>query len=110
MTIDWTRCATTPREHQKDGATILVLPSEPERLRVIPGAVLLADQVGCGKTKQQIDAAQVVFEQGEIDTCVVVLPAMARGVWGDPRPSMGEGPPGSSDAVPAEPELLARLR
>lgn len=90
MTIDWTRCATVPREHQKDGATVLVRPSEPALGRVIDRVFLLADQVGCGKTKQQIDATQVVFEQGEIDTAVVVAPAFARGVWADPRPSMGE--------------------
>jgi SNF2 family DNA or RNA helicase len=76
------------------------MPSEPERGRIAPGVFLLADQVGCGKTKQLIDAAQVVYEAGEIDTVVVVCPAFARGVWADPNPKLGEVAKHSWPSVP----------
>lgn len=39
------------------------------------------DEMGVGKTKQTIDAASILFENGEIDTVVVVCPASVRGVW-----------------------------
>lgn len=41
--------------------------------------------MGAGKTKQVIDAAQVLFEQGEIDSVIVVSPASVRSVWFDPE-------------------------
>lgn len=88
--IDWSRCATVPREHQRDGVVILCRDVEPARGRVIPRVFLLADQVGCGKTKQQIDACQIIYEAKQIDTVVVVAPAAARGVWADPEPALGE--------------------
>lgn len=51
---------------------------------------LLADEVGCGKTKQIIDAAQLLFEAGELDLILVLCPAFARGVWANPDPALGE--------------------
>lgn len=39
---------------------------------------LLADEVGCGKTKQIIDAAQLLFKAGELDLILVLCPAIGR--------------------------------
>lgn len=50
----------------------------------------LFDKVGAGKTKQIIDAAQVLYEAGEVDTMLVVSPASVRGVWSNPDPVLGE--------------------
>jgi SNF2 family DNA or RNA helicase len=78
--IDWSRAATIPRQHQIDGVEALL--KRP--------MFMLADEVGSGKSKQVIDAAQILYEQGEIDTVVVLCPAFARGVWGNPNPALGE--------------------
>lgn len=78
--LDWSRCATVPRQHQKDGVkALLQLP-----------AMLLADEVGAGKSKQIIDTAQLLYESNQIDTIVVLCPAAARGVWANPHPALGE--------------------
>jgi SNF2 family DNA or RNA helicase len=78
--IDWSRCATTPRDHQRVGVAMLL--RNP--------LMLLADEVGAGKSKQIVDTAQILFEAREIDAVVVVGPAFARGVWSDPDPALGE--------------------
>lgn len=44
---------------------------------------LLADEMGAGKTKQVIDAAQAMCEAGVIDRVIVVAPASVRDVWCD---------------------------
>jgi len=41
----------------------------------------LADEMGAGKTKQVIDAAQVLHRQDILDRIVVVCPAAVRDVW-----------------------------
>lgn len=41
----------------------------------------LFDEMGAGKTKQVIDAAQVLFWMGVIDQVIVVCPAAVRSVW-----------------------------
>lgn len=44
--------------------------------------LMLADVMGLGKTKQVIDAAQVLREQGEVDHVIVVAPVASRAlVW-----------------------------
>lgn len=78
--IDWARCATTPKEHQKDGVRALL-----QRLYF-----MLAHEVGAGKSKIVIDTNQILWEAGLIDTVVVACPAFARGVWGNPDPALGE--------------------
>lgn len=95
--IDWSRCTTEPRAHQRVGVTWLTTDADPERGRVIPRVYLLGDEVGAGKSKQVVDAAQILSErlipgtaQRTIDTVLVVGPAAARGVWADPRPALGE--------------------
>lgn len=69
-----------PKQHQRDGVHALV-----ER-----DIFMLADEVGCGKTKQVIDSAQILFERGDIDLVLVLCPAFARGVWANPDPALGE--------------------
>ena len=45
----------------------------------------LFDEMGAGKTKQVIDAAQILYEAGRIDTALVVAPSAVRSVWTDPE-------------------------
>jgi hypothetical protein len=45
----------------------------------------LTDEMGAGKTCQVINAAQVLFFEGIIDTVLVVAPASVRAVWFDPE-------------------------
>lgn len=78
--IDWSRCKTTPKQHQKDG--VLALLKRPH--------FMLAHQVGAGKSKIVVDASQIMFEHAMINTVVVNCPAFARGVWANPNPVIGE--------------------
>jgi IS1 family transposase len=80
VTIDWSLAKTKPRQHQIAGTQALI-----DNL-----FFALFDQVGAGKTKQVIDAAQALFMEGVIDTVVVVAPAFARVVWANPDPMIGE--------------------
>jgi hypothetical protein len=80
LEINWTHCATKPRDHQMFGVKWLL--KHP--------AALLADEVGAGKSKQIVDTSQILFQGGEIDAVVVDCPAAARGVWADPDPALGE--------------------
>ncbi len=43
----------------------------------------LFDEMGIGKTKQVIDAAQVLFTDGKIQQVIVVCPGSVRSVWYD---------------------------
>lgn len=45
----------------------------------------LFDEMGVGKTKQTIDATQVLFRIGAIKKVMVVCPASVRSVWFDPE-------------------------
>ncbi len=44
---------------------------------------MLADEMGAGKTKQVIDAAQLLYEMGIIHRVIVITPASVRSVWYD---------------------------
>jgi SNF2 family DNA or RNA helicase len=88
--LDWSRCRLEPYAHQRIGVRELAMPTNPKIGRVIPNVLALGDQVGAGKSKQEIDAAQFVYLSGEIDTMVVVTPGFARSVWSDPDPILGE--------------------
>lgn len=81
--IDLTRSRIPPYEHQVFGVQWLYDLVRPDEGRVVPGALLLADEMGAGKTKQCIDAAQSLFEDGLIHTVIVVAPAPVRSVWHD---------------------------
>lgn len=65
------RCRLPPYTHQRIGVKSIV--ANP--------FFLLADEMGAGKTKQAIDAAQVLFVMGVITKVVVISPAAVRGVW-----------------------------
>lgn len=69
------RIQTTPRDHQIDGVEALL--SNPY--------FAIFDEMGAGKTKQGIDAAQVLFIRGLIDNVMVVCPAPVRSVWVEPE-------------------------
>ena len=56
---------------------------EGTRLIVRNPHFLLADEPGAGKTKQVIDAAQVLFARGIIDRAIVICPATLRSLWFD---------------------------
>lgn len=43
----------------------------------------LFDEMGIGKTRQVIDAAQVLFTQGKINQVLVIAPGAVRSVWYD---------------------------
>ena len=73
--LDLSRCPITPAAHQVIGV---------ERIVAHP-YFFLADGMGAGKTKQTIDAAQVLFERNVIDTVVVLCPTYVREVWFDPE-------------------------
>jgi hypothetical protein len=76
--------------HQLDGVMELVNDTNPERGRVVPYAFALFNEVGSGKTKEVIDAAQILYLSGDVDTVIAVAPGYARGVWADIDPMLGE--------------------
>lgn len=85
--MNWTdRCRLPPYRHQFVGVDRLV--NDPPGL--IPGVVFLFDEVGAGKTKQVIDAAQEAFARKQIDAVLVLAPSFARSVWAHPDPALGE--------------------
>lgn len=88
------------RAHQLEGVEQLVLDDDPRRGRVIPFAFALFDEVGAGKTKQVIDACQVLYLGNEIDTVVVITPGFARSTWAEEDPDLGEVAKHAWDIVP----------
>jgi hypothetical protein len=70
-TLDLLNSRLLPFLHQVDGIEALV--KNP--------VFALFDDMGAGKTKQDIDAAQVLHTVGAIDRVVVVCPAPVRDVW-----------------------------
>lgn len=73
--IDLSSARLKPFDHQRVGVEKLV--EQP--------VFFLADEQGAGKTKQVIDAAQVLFDLNIIDRVLIVCPASVRGVWFDPE-------------------------
>ena len=70
-----------PAEHQIIGTKALI----DEKVFAI------FDDPGTGKSKQVIDAADVMFAKKEIDCLIIVCPAQCRSVWGRPqRRGVGE--------------------
>lgn len=72
-TPDWSRSRLPPFQHQRE---------DTEWLLDKPYA-FIASQMRTGKTKVVIDAAQFLFERGDIDRVVVITPAPVRDVWAD---------------------------
>jgi hypothetical protein len=60
----------------------------------------LFDEVGAGKTKQVVDASQILFKQGRIDTMLVITPGFARSTWAESDPLLGEVAKHAWDTVP----------
>lgn len=71
MNLDLSRCKYTPRKYQIEGVEKLVSQS----------TIGLYDDMGLGKSKQVLDAVQVLFMQGVIDKVLVICPNNVRGVW-----------------------------
>lgn len=71
ITINPSRFKTPPFAHQLTGI----------RKLVDNEAFALFDEMGAGKSKQVIDAACVLAEDGNLDTVIIVTPASARTVW-----------------------------
>ncbi len=76
--------------HQLDGVVELCNDVNPARNRSVPRCFALFNQVGSGKTKETIDAAQILYLADEIDTVIAVGPGYARSVWADEDPALGE--------------------
>lgn len=100
ITEEWIeRSRQKPYTHQITGVTAIL--NKP--------FFMLADEMGAGKTKQVIDAAQVLFVTGQIDRVVVLAPAAVRGVWFDPE--FGELKKHLWENLPSKvTELHARVR
>ena len=87
--------------HQVIGVDRLSSKVEPELGRTSPGCFALFDEQGCGKSKQVIDAATVLFQRDEIDEVIVIVPGPnVRSVWYDPE--LGQLADHLWDDVPAE--------
>lgn len=71
--VDLSRARLTPYRHQEIGVRALF--HNPY--------LLLADEMGAGKTKQTIDAACALFVAHKIKRVLVVAPASVRSVWFD---------------------------
>lgn len=83
--IDLSNARLEPYAHQRVGVESLVRWSYPETGRVCGGSFFLADEMGAGKTKQIIDAGQVLWARQEVTRIIVVAPATVRLVWFDPE-------------------------
>lgn len=80
------------------------IPATPEQLQgirhIVSGVKLadgdirahtaLFDRPGFGKTKQIIDSASILYDNGIIDTVVVVAPKSVLSTWDEPDPEFGE--------------------
>lgn len=75
MSFDWSACPYPPTHHQEIGIAKLV--RDP--------VVFLTDEMGMGKSKTVIDAAQILYERGEVSRVIVVAPAAVKPVWFDPE-------------------------
>lgn len=83
--IDLSRVRLKPFAHQLKGIEALVNWDDKAVGRIIGGVFFLGDEMGVGKTKQVIDACQVLAERELIKRVVIVAPAAVRGVWFDPE-------------------------
>jgi len=88
------------REHQVEGVYQLVTDTDPSRGRIIPRVFFLADEVGAGKSKQCVDASQILYLDRKVNTVVVVTPGFARSTWADADALLGEVAKHAWDAVP----------
>jgi len=86
--VDLSRCRLPPFKHQIEAIEALI------------DAPYFANfsEMGMGKTKIVIDAAQILFERGIIDRVLIVAPASVRSVWyddtfGELRKHLWEGIP-----------------
>lgn len=81
--LDWSICRVKPYDIQRVGIAALLKWNDLSVGRIYPGCFALFDEMGCGKTKQVIDAVQFLYEAGELDRVLIVAPASVRSVWFD---------------------------
>ena len=99
----------THRFHLQVGVDQLVKDTDPTRTataegqtftREIPNVFALFDEVGAGKTKQIVDASQMLYLWGRVDTMLVLCPGFARSTWAEGDPLLGEVAKHAWDSVP----------
>jgi hypothetical protein len=83
MDIDLSKSRVKPYDHQVIGVHWLTKDIDEAAGRIHPNCFFLADDMRLGKTKQVIDAAQVLFWQNKINRVIVAAPAPVRTVWYD---------------------------
>lgn len=83
MQLDFSNTKFPPFDLQRVGIEALVKWDDKSTGRVHGGCFALFDEMGVGKSKQVIDAAQFLFEKGLIDNVVIIAPAGVRSVWFD---------------------------
>ncbi len=99
MTLDFSRCRLPPFQHQREDVAWLL--EQPY--------ALIASEMRTGKSKIVVDAAQFLFERGEIDRVIIVAPAPVRNVWYDP--DLGEIAKHSWQQIPTKvTEFHSRIR
>jgi len=81
--VDLSQARRQPYAHQRVGVEALVAETHPPSGRIYPGCFALFDEMGVGKTKQLIDASQILHQEGAITRVLVVVPNSVRGVWYD---------------------------
>lgn len=107
--IDLSRARIVPYDHQRAGVEALVKLDDNARGRILPGCFALFDEMGAGKSKQVIDAAQVLFDRGDLERVLIIAPASVRTVWYDPE--LGELKKHLWDGIPVIiQEFHAKLR
>jgi hypothetical protein len=97
--LDLERCRFRPYMHQVVGINALVKVDDPPVNRCYPGCFALFDDMGAGKSIQTTVAAQILYEQGQIDRVLIIAPASVRAVWFDPE--LGELKKHLWDTTPA---------
>jgi len=73
--LDFSSCRLPPFQHQREDVAWLM---------AHPFA-LIASEMRTGKSKIVCDAAQFLFERGDVERVIVVAPAPVRDVWYDPQ-------------------------
>lgn len=81
--LDYSHTKFPPFDLQRIGIEALVKWDDKPAGRVHGGCFALFDEMGVGKSKQVIDAAQFLFQKGLIDNVVIIAPAGVRSVWFD---------------------------
>lgn len=72
-----------PYNHQVVGVEALVKWNDPATGRIHGGCFALFDEMGAGKSRQAVEAMQVLYDLGKIKRVLIVAPSDVRSVWFD---------------------------